>query len=188
MEILKRRVLLGGILGLVIITIIFVVVFYRPHFQNRAKISREIFNLKKEIKENEAMIKDIPRLRSQVIALEDSNRLFMSKIVPRSEILSVVRNVVNIGSRYNLTFTEIRPPGLDTIIEPDNPKLPLKSIPFVFTFQGRFYDAMRFMDALANEPYFVRTPEIEIVARNDLRPQLEIKLLVNFYVSGLVAR
>ncbi|MCS7258626.1 MAG: hypothetical protein NZ601_04590 [candidate division WOR-3 bacterium] len=188
MEFLKRRVLFGGILGLCVIIIIFVVVLYRPHFQARAKIAKEVFNLKKEIKDAEAMIKDIPRLRTQVIALEDSNRLFMSKIIPRSEILSVVRNVVNKGNQFNLTFVEVRPPGLDTIIEADNPKSPLKPIPFVFTFQGRFFDAVKFIDALSSEPYFVRTPEIEIVARDDLRPQVEVKLLVNFYVSSLVVR
>jgi Tfp pilus assembly protein PilO len=185
-KILKRRVLIGGILGLILIVIIFIIFLYRPQFTQRSKIAKEVTSLKKQIKDNEQMVKEISRLKAQLIALEDSHRVFMSRILPRSAILPFVRRIVDEGQKYNLTFDEIKPPGLDTLITADNPKSPIKPVPFVLTFQGKFFDAMQFVDALSQESYFIRTPEIEIVSRDELTPAVEIKLLINFYVSSLV--
>lgn len=188
MDILKRKVLLGGLIGILVIVILFVVFLYRPHITRNTAVEKEISSLRKQIKENEEMTKDISRLRAQVVALEEDQRVFMSKVIPRTEMLAKVRQLVKMSEGYNLTFIEIKPPGLDTIIQVDKPDAPLKSIPFLLTVQGRYLNIARYIESLLDFPYFLRTPEIEVISRDDLRPNVEVRLLINIYVSSLVVK
>lgn len=187
MEILKRRVLFGGLVVLLIIVIIFVVFLYRPKIVKRQMIEKEVASLRKQVAENEAMARDIEKLRAQVENLEEAQREFMSKVAPRSDLLDIVRKTVTLAQPYNLTFTEMQPPGLDTLLHTENPEKPLQPVPFVLTFQGRYLDIARFIESLKDFPYFLRTPEIEITAKEELKPVVEVRLLINIYASSLVS-
>lgn len=188
MEILKRKVLLGGIIGIIVIIVLAIIFLYRPHIVTNRTVQKEIVDLRKKIKENEEMAKDISRLRDEVRVLEEEQRSFMSKVVPRSEMLSVVRQLVQLSDGYNLIFTEIKPPGLDTVLQVENSESPLKPVPFLLTVQGRYLDMARYLESLQSFPYFLRTPEIEITSRDDLKPMVEARLLINLYVSSLVVK
>jgi Tfp pilus assembly protein PilO len=187
MEILKRRVLFGGLIGLLIVIIFFVVFLYRPKMVKRQMVDKEVSTLRKQVAENEAMARDIDKLRDQVTALEESQQEFMSKVAPRSDILTVVREMVNLAQPYNLTFTEMQPPGLDTLLRTENPDRPLQPVPFMLIFQGKYLDIARFIESLKDFPYFIRTPEIDLTARDDIRPIIEVRLLINIYASSLVS-
>lgn len=188
MGILQRKVLFGGLIALIVIIIVFVVFLYRPIMIKNRKIDKEIVELKKKIKENEEMAQDISRLRQTVAELEQKQQAFMMRIVPRKEMLATVRQLVDLSDGYNLVFSEIKPPGLDTILESDKPTAPIKPIPFLLTIQGRYIDIARYIESLTDFPYFLRTPEIEIIGREDLRPNVEARLLINLYVSSLVIK
>ncbi len=187
MEILKRRVLFGGLIALLIIAVIFVVFLYRPKIEKRQMIDKEVASLKKQVAENEAMARDIDKLRDQVTDLEESQQEFMSKVAPRSDILTVVREMVNLAQPYSVSFTEMQPPGLDTLLRTETPEKPLQPVPFMLTFQGKYLDIARFIESLKDFPYFIRTPEIDITARDDIRPVIEVRLLINIYASSLVS-
>lgn len=186
MELLKRRVLFGGLIGLLLIVIIFAVFLYRPKIIRNAAVNKEVANLHKQVKENEAMAKDLGKLRMQVANLEESERSFMAKVAPRSEILSIIRQLVILGQPYHLVFTEIKPPGLDTLMQSDKPDHPLAPIPFLITIQGRYLDIAQYIESLKEFPYFLRTPEIEITNKDEISPNIEAQILVNIYASSLV--
>lgn len=186
MEFLQRKVLLGGIIGLIVISLIFVFFLYIPKIRHTSKVGDEINSLRRQIKENEAMAKDLGKLRAQVEKLENDQREFMAKVIPRSEMLSVVRELVNLGEPYQLIFSEIQPPGLDTVIRVDNPDSPLQPAPFIFTVQGKYLDIAQYLESLKDFPYFIRIPEIEIIGKDEIRPMIEARILVNLYVSSLV--
>lgn len=186
MALLQRRVLFGGIVGIIVIILIFAVFLYVPKVRHASKIQSEIQGLKKQIKENEVMARDIGKLRAQIISLEESQKEFMSKVVSRSELLEVVHQLVKIGEPYKLIFSAIQPPGLDTILQTDNPDSPLKPIPFVFTVQGKYLDIAQYIESLKDFPYFLRTPEIEIIGKEEIRPMIEVRLLMNIYASSLI--
>jgi Tfp pilus assembly protein PilO len=188
MDILKRKVFLGGLIGIVVIIIIFIIFLYHPIISSNRETEKEISSLRKKIKENEEMAKDISRLREQVINLEESQQDFMARVIPRSEMLAVVRQLVELSAGYNLVFTEIKPPALDTVIQADNSDSPLKPVPFILTIQGRYLDIARYVESLLDFPYFLRTPEIEVTSRDDIRPSVEVRLLINLYVSSLVLK
>jgi Tfp pilus assembly protein PilO len=187
MELLQRKVILGGIIGLFVLIIIFVVFLYIPNINKMSKIDTEVNGLRKQIAENEAMAKDLGKLRNQIAGLEESQREFMARIVPRAEILTVVRQLVQQGDPYHLTFTEVRPPGLDTVMQSDNADSPIKPVPFQMTIQGRYLDIAQYIESLDAFPYFLRTPEIEVIGREDIRPVVETKVLINLFASSLVA-
>jgi len=60
-------------------------------------------------------------------------------------------------------------------------------VPFVVTCQGRYTDVGRYVEGLAKFPYFIRVPDFEVNAREDIRPEVEAKILVNLYASSLAA-
>lgn len=55
------------------------------------------------------------------------------------------------------------------------------------TVQGRYVDVGKYIESLDKFPYFVRVPDVEIAGREDLRPEVEMKLLINLYASSLAA-
>jgi Tfp pilus assembly protein PilO len=187
MELLKRRVLFGGLIGLLIITIIFIFFLYVPKIVRRNAIDKEVAALRKQVKENEAMARDLVKMRTQVTDLEESERSFMSRVAPRSDILTTIRQLVILGQPYNLLFTGIQPPGLDTLMQSDKTDRPLAPIPFVITVQGRYLDVAQYIESLKEFPYFLRTPEIEITSKDEIRPNVEVRILINIYASSLVS-
>lgn len=187
MAILQRKVLLIGSVLLVVIVIFFVMFLYRPHFARRAKIEEQISELKKQLKEYEAMAKDIDRLRKQVANLEDARAEFMSKIAPRSELLTTVRQLIKLAEPHQIVFVEIHPPGLETLNYTERPEAPVSPVPFTITVQGRYVEIGRFLEKLSNFPYYLRTPELEIIGKDDIRPMVEAKILLNIYASSLIS-
>lgn len=187
MELLQRKILLGGLIGLLVIIIIFGVFLYRPKIVRSRAVDTEVANLRKQVKENEAMARNLDNLREQDVNLEEAQRAFMAKVAPRNEMLSIVRQLVTLAEPYHLIFSEIRPPGLDTLMRSDNQDQPLQPIPFLITIQGRYLDIAQYIENLKEFPYFVRTPEIEIIAKEEIRPVIEIQLLINIYGSSLVS-
>lgn len=186
MEILQRRVLIIGSAILIVIIIFFVVFLYRPQFAQRAKIEEQVSELKKQLKEYEAMVKDIDRLRKQVISLEDARTEFMSKVAPRAELLTIVRQLIKLAEPHQLVFVEIHPPGLDTLNYNERPDAPVSPVPFIITVQGRYIEIGRFLEKLKDFPYYIRTPEFEIIGKDEIRPMVEAKILVNLYASSLI--
>jgi Tfp pilus assembly protein PilO len=186
MELLKRRVLFGGLIGILIVIIIFVVFLYRPKIIRSANVAKEVASLRKQVKENEAMARDLVKMRTQVADLEDAERFFMSKVAPRSDILTIVRQLIILGQPYHLVFTGIQPPGLDTLMQIDKTDRPLAPIPFIITVQGRYLDIAQYIESLKEFPYFLRTPEIEITSKDEIRPNIETRILINIYASSLV--
>jgi Tfp pilus assembly protein PilO len=186
MEILQRRVLLGGIIGLVIFLLISVFFLYIPKTKSMKKIEVEISSLRKQIKENEAKAKDLPKLEARIAQLDAQQKEFMSKVIPRDEMLAIVQKLIKLGEPYHLIYTEILPPGLDTVLKVDKPESPIQPIPFVFTVQAKFLDVAQYLASLKDFPYYLRTPEIEVVAKDELRPKVEVRILFNLYVSSLV--
>jgi Tfp pilus assembly protein PilO len=187
MELLQRRVLLGGIIGLVILVLLFIFLLYLPQFKQQVKITHEVASLKKQLKDNEAIARDIVKIRAQVSDLENKEKIFMSQIVPRSELLAVIKELAQEGEPYHLTFTEINPPSLDTLIQIDNQGTPVSPVPFIVTVQGRYLEIAQFIESLKDFPYFVRTPEFEIIGKDEIRPMVECRILLNIYASSLVA-
>lgn len=187
MELLQRRVLLGGLIGLLVIVIIFGLFLYRPKILRSRIVNSEVVNLRKQVKDNEAMARDIGKLRAQVVSLEDAQRAFMAKVAPRSDILSIVQQLITLAEPYHIVFTVIQPPGIDTLMRSDSPDRPLQPIPFVITIQGRYLDIAKYIESLSEFPYFLRTPEIEIITKDELRPLLEVRILINIYVSSLIS-
>jgi len=187
MALLQRKVLFGGIIVLALITLICIVFLYIPSIRRGVKIDKEISDLRKQIKVNEAMEKDLSKFRAQIVSLENSQKAFMSKVVPRNELLGIIHQLIKLGEPYNIQFDEVQPPGLDTFIQADNLNSPLKPVPFIFSIKGKYLDIAQYIESLKDFPYFARTNEIEVISKEEIRPVVEVKLLINVYASSLVS-
>jgi len=71
------------------------------------------------------------------------------------------------------------------LLQQESPTTPLRTVPFMVTVQGRYIDVGQYVEGLDKFPYFVRVPDFEVNAREDIRPEIEAKLLVNLVASSL---
>jgi Tfp pilus assembly protein PilO len=185
MALLERRVLLIGLVAYVLLAIAAWFLLYQPRLQTRQRYASERVELQKQLDETRERVKGIGRLRQRVADLQAANAAFIARVVPRSQMLTMLRRLADEAAARKVRFLEIAPPGLDTLIQEETPDVPLRSVPFMITVQGRYLDIGRYVESLASFPYFVRVPDFEVNAREDIRPEVEAKLLVNLYASSL---
>lgn len=185
MALMQRRILLIGIVAYVLIGIFFVAVLYRPRLAARQRSAAEVARLSRELAETRERVKGIGRLRARVAELEAAEAAFAARVVPRSDLLPVMQQLAKLAQEARVRFVEIAPPGLDTLLQQESPTAPLRAVPFVVTVQGRYLDIGKYVESLKDFSYFVRVPDFEVTARDDIRPEVEMKLLVNLYTSSL---
>lgn len=187
MALLERRVLIIGLAVYVLLAVFAVFVLYQPRLQVRQRNAAQAATLQKQLEETRARVKGIGKLRQKVEELQAANSAFVSRVVPRSEMLTTLRQMAQIATEYRVRFLEIAPPSLDSLLQQESPTAPLRGVPFLVTVQGRYMDIGRYVESLDKFPYFVRVPDFEINAREDIRPEVEAKLLVNLYASSLAS-
>jgi len=187
MALLERRVLVIGLVVYALLAIAAWFLLYQPRLQARQRLAAQCVDLQKQLDETRARVKGIGRLRQRVADLQEANAAFVARVVPRTEMLLMLRRLANEAAAAKVRFLEIAPPGLDTLLQEETPQSPLRSVPFLITVQGRYLDIGRYVENLKGFPYFVRVPDFEVNAREDIRPEVEAKLLVNLYASSLAA-
>ena len=185
MALLERRVLIIGLAVCVLLAIFAVFVLYQPRLRARQANAAQASALQKQLDETRARVKGIGRLRERVAELQQANAQFIARVVPRSQMLSMLRQLAQLGADRKVRFLEIAPPSLDSLLQQESPTTPLRTVPFMVTVQGRYVDIGQYVESLDKFPYFVRVPDFEVTAREDIRPEVEAKLLVNLVASSL---
>ncbi len=188
MGLIERRAVFIGIVIYILLGVGFWFLLYQPRINAREKAMAEVRELQKQIEETKARIAQMPQLRAKKERLEAEISGIWERVVPRSEMLGLFRQLAQEAERERVRFLEISPPGLDTLLEEEGPSAQVRPVPFMVTVQGRYLDIGRFVEKLAHYPYFVRVPDFDINAREDIRPEVEAKMLVNIYVSSLAGR
>ncbi len=185
MSLIERRVVLIGLVIYVVLGIGAWFLLYQPRIRARQKTARVVAELKKELAETKARIAQMPKLRQHKEELESEIRDIWARVVPRAQILSLFRAISQEAERHRVHFLEITPPGLDTLLQEEGPGNQVRPVPFLVTVQGRYLDIGQYVESLTRYPYFVRVVDFDINAREDIRPEVEAKLLVNIYASTL---
>jgi Tfp pilus assembly protein PilO len=185
MAFLERRVLIIGLAAYLVLALLAVFLLYRPRMQARQQNAAQAAQLQKQLDDTRARVKGIGNLRAHVAELQQANAQFVARVVPRSQMLSMLRQLAQLGADRKVRFLEIAPPSLDTLLQQESPTTPLRSVPFMVTVQGRYIDIGQYVESLDKFPYFVRVPDFEVNAREDIRPEVEAKLLVNLVASSM---
>lgn len=185
MGILERRVVIIGLIVYIVLGVAAWFLLYQPRINARRKAAKEIAELRKELEETRSRIAQLPRLRVKKEQLEQEIGDIWARIVPRSEMLGLLRRISREAESKRVHFLEIIPPGLDTLLQVEGATAQVRPVPFLVTVQGRYLDVGRYLQNLSGYQYFVRVPDVDINARDDIRPEVEAKLLLNIYVSSL---
>ena len=185
MAFLERRVLIIGLAAYVVLALLAVFLLYRPSLQARQRNAAQSAQLQKQLDDTRARVQGIGQLRQRLAELQQANAQFVARVVPRSQMLSMLRQLAQMGADRKVRFLEIAPPSLDTLLQQESPTTPLRSVPFMVTVQGRYIDIGQYVESLDKFPYFVRVPDFEVNGREDIRPEVEAKLLVNLVASSL---
>lgn len=186
-SLLERRVLLIALAAYVVLAVLAVIFLYQPRLKIRQRNAATVAELQQQLEETRARVKQIGRLRTKLEDLQESNVAFTSHVVPRSQMLGTLKDLAQKATEAKVRFLEIQPPGLDTLLQEETDATPLRGVPFMVTVQGRYLDIGQYIEALNNYPYFLRVPAFELVARDDIRPEVEAKLQVNLYASSLTS-
>lgn len=185
MALLERRILLIGLGVYIVLAILAWFVLYQPRMKARQDNAVQIAQLQKQLDDTRARVQGIGQLRQRMADLQKANAQFTARVIPRSQMLSMLRQLAQMGAERKVQFMEIDPPSLDTLMLQETPATPLRSVPFTVTVQGRYVDIGQYVESLDKFPYFVRVPDFEVNAREDIRPEVEAKLLVNLVASSL---
>lgn len=185
MKLMERRVILIGLIIYILLGIVAWFLLYQPRLRARHKTAVQVAELKKELADTEARIRQTPQMRQRKAELETSISEIWARVVPRAEMLMMLRRLAQEAQSERVRFLEIAPPGLDTLLLEESQAAPLRAVPFLVTAQGRYLDIGRYIEGLRQFQYFVRVPDFEVNARDDIRPEVEAKLLVNIYTSSL---
>jgi len=185
MALLERRVLIIGLAIYLVLGILAVFLLYQPRLKARQENAAQAASLQKQLDETRARVKGIGKLRERAAELQQANAQFIARVVPRSQMLSMLRQLAQLGAARKVRFLEVAPPSLDSLLQQESPTTPLRTVPFMVTVQGRYIDIGQYVESLDKFPYFVRVPDFEVNAREDIRPEVEAKLLVNLVASSL---
>ncbi len=185
MALLERRVLIIGLAVYLVLGILAVFLLYQPRLKSRQQNSAQAAQLQRQLDETRARVKGIGKLRERAAELQQANAQFIARVVPRSQMLSMLRQLAQLAADRKVRFLEIAPPSLDSLLQQETPTAPLRTVPFMVTVQGRYIDIGQYVESLDKFPYFVRVPDFEVSAREDIRPEVEAKLLVNLVASSL---
>jgi len=185
MAFLERRVLIIGLAVYIVLALLAVFLLYQPRLKARQENAAQAAQLQKQLDDTRARVQGIGKLRERVAELQQANAQFIARVVPRSQMLSMLRQLAQMAEDRKVRFLEIAPPSLDTLLQQESPTTPLRTVPFTVTVQGRYVDIGQYVESLDKFPYFVRVPDFEVNAREDIRPEVEAKLLVNLVASSL---
>lgn len=181
----ERRILLGGLIGLAALTVVAIVALYIPNIAKRNKNIAEVNRLDKEIKDLREMTAGLEALKRKVVESEKEVAEFNARVAKYDSLYSLIQEITTDGkNNYKLEFSEIRPPGKDTLLL-NHATTPLVGVPYQFTVRGRYLDIGRFVENLDQFRYFVRVPEFEVVGKDEIRPFVEARLLINLYATKL---
>lgn len=185
MGLAERRVIIIGLAVYLILGIGAWFVLYQPRIKARQAAAAEVAELRKQLKETQDRVKQTPQLRQQKARIESDIADIWARIVPRSEMLLMLRRLASDAQQAKVRFMQILPPGLDTLLQEENAATSVRAVPFTVTVQGRYLDVGHYIEGMADFPYFVRVPDLEVLGREDIRPEVEAKLLVNIYASSM---
>ena len=185
MALLERRILLIGLAVYIVLALLAVFLLYQPRLKARQSNAAQAAQLQKQLDDTRARVKGIGQLRERLAELQQANTQFIARVVPRSQMLSMLRQLAQLAADRKVQFMEIDPPSLDTLMQQETPNVPLRTVPFMVTVQGRYIDIGQYVESLDKFPYFVRVPDFDVNARADIRPEVEAKLLVNLVASSL---
>lgn len=180
---MERRILLGGAIVLGALTLLAVVFLYVPNIAKRNRNIAEVRRLDKEIKELREMAAGIEQLRRKVIESEKQVAEFNVRVARFDSLYYLVKEITDDARvNYHLEVAEVRPPSKDTLLLA-GVSAPLVGIPYQLTLRGRYLDIGRFTEGLEKFRYFIRVPEFEIVGKDEIRPFVETRLLLNLYAT-----
>lgn len=185
MALFERRILLIGLAVYIVLALLAVFVLYQPRLKARQYNAAQAAQLQKQLDDTRARVKGIGQMRERLAELQQANAQFIARVVPRSQMLSMLRQLAQMAADRKVQFMEIDPPSLDTLMQQETSTTPLRTVPFMVTVQGRYVDIGQYVESLDKFPYFVRVPDFEINAREDIRPEVEAKLLVNLVASSM---
>jgi len=185
MRIIERRIILIGLIVYGLLGVAAWFGLYQPRLRARHRTAVQVAELKKQLADTEARVRQAPRLRQRKAELETAIQEIWARVVPRAEMLLTLRQLAQEAQQEKVRFLEITPPGLDTLLQEESQAAAVRAVPFLVRVQGRYLDIGQYVEGLVRFPYFVRVPDFEISARDDIRPEVEAKLLVNIYASSL---
>jgi Tfp pilus assembly protein PilO len=182
---MERRVLLIGLVVLIGLSVLAVIFLYMPNMAARNRNLSEVAKLDKEIRDLKAMAAGIEQLRQKVVESEKQVAEFNARVARYDSLYRLVQEIIEDGRKtYRLDFSEIKPPSKDTLML-SGVTAPLVAIPYQLTVRGRYLDIGHFIESMDRFRYFVRVPEFEVVGRDDIRPFVEARLLINLYATKI---
>ena len=184
---LKRALLLATIL-IIATSVGWFFFFYRPKVDEIKKLRQDSENLLTKFRVIKVSDIQIEHLQKQVVNLEKEIAVNQTKVFPKSELPSIVRQIERKGRALGLKFYNIIPEYDSLIRVPDkgNDGSDLIKLLVHFKFQSRYKNCGRFIDSMEEFPFFISVGEISFYYTENIYPELQIMLDAILYLRETV--
>jgi type IV pilus assembly protein PilO len=151
---MKRRLLLwagvclGGIL-------LYYFLGFQPNLQKLRALEEDYNRLGKELRENEAIAANLPRVKEEVRRLDEKLAQALEKLPNQEEIPALLRTVSDLGRDSGLEFLLFKP-------SPFVPKDFYAEVPLELQVLGRYHDVAVFFDKIGKLPRIVTIQDLEL--------------------------
>lgn len=143
----RRKALLWFLFCAVVI-VAYYFVGYRPRVEELRSLEAEYEKLGKELRENQAIADNLPRVKEEVRRLDEKLALALEKLPDTEEIPNLLRTVSDLGKEAGLEFLLFKP-GQPT------PKEFYAEVPLELQVLGRYHDLATFFDKIGRLPRIV---------------------------------
>ena len=184
---LKRTLLLAGIL-ICVTSFGWFLFFYRPKIAEINRLRGDTERLLTKFRLIKVSDIQIQNLQERVVNLEKEISVNQTKVFPKSELPSIVRQIKRKGISFGLKFLNITPEYDSLIRVPDDEDASSDLIKLVvhFQLQGTYKNCGRFIDSMEEFPFFISVGEISFYYTEKIYPQLEFMLDAILYLRETV--
>jgi Tfp pilus assembly protein PilO len=186
----SRLTLILAVVLLFVMCLAWFFVFYQPRKVEVYALKQDTENLLVKLRSFRVTDKQIVSLEKQIEKLEEEIAVTQSKVFAKSNLPFIVRQIEKKGRIYGLKFSNILP-EYDSLVrfpEAEEQRSDLIKLVVHFKIQGSYKNFGKFIENLADLPFFISLGEISLYYNEDIYPELEITLDVVLYLQETVER
>lgn len=138
-----------------IVSFIYYFLGFQPRMNDLRRLEDDYDRLGKELRENQAIAANLPRVKEEVRRLDQKLGLALEKLPNKEEIPALLRTVSDLGRDAGLEFLLFKP-------SPMVPKDFYAEVPLELQVLGRYHDVASFFDRVGKLPRIVTIQDLEL--------------------------
>lgn len=165
------------------VTIVAALYFYPQHV-TLCTFSEKMQFLTLEIEAASADIEQIDHLKKEVEQAETSKQILERRLLAKSKIPNILRDITRLGMKYSLKFSALHP-NYEELLQNESPdKSPLLTLPVKLYVDGDFYKLGKFLNVLDKQHFLFAIDNVDMTLNNESYPLIRATVQGNLLLKN----